>query len=76
MNVDEYQIDVAEIEELQMIGDMESLKKIFNRCKSMVVQGGQVILSRKMRSGVVERFDKISTESDLEEYRRSVFKYL
>lgn len=76
MNVEEYLIDVAEIEELQMIGDVELLKKIFSRGKSMVVQGGLVILSRKLRSGAVERFDKISTETDLEDYRRSVFKYL
>ena len=72
----EFIIDVAKIEELQMINDTDELDRIFTRAKSTVVQGENVILARKSRDGKVERFDEISTEQDLEAYRKGVFKYL
>jgi hypothetical protein len=72
----EYVINVAQVEELQMINDKDELEKIFTRAKSTIVQGGTVVLVRKSRGGKVERFDEISTEPDLKIYRTSVFKYL
>ena len=72
----EYVINVAQVEELQMIKDKDELEKIFSRAKSIIVQGGEVILARKSRDGKVERFDEISTEPDLAAYKKTVFKYL
>ena len=72
----EYVINVAEIEELQMISDKDELERIFNRAKSTIVQGGTVALTRKSRDGKVERFDELSTEPDLNTYKTTVFKYL
>ncbi|MCY7422107.1 MAG: hypothetical protein LH478_10255 [Chitinophagaceae bacterium] len=72
----EYLIDVSKIEELQMISDTKELQKIFSLSKSTIVQGGVVVLARISKSGTVERFDEISTEPDLEQYKKNVFKYL
>ncbi len=72
----EFLINVAQIEELQMINDKDELEKIFNRAKSMVIQGGTMVLARKLKDGKMERFDEITTEADLAAYKKGVFKYL
>ena len=72
----EYVIDVSKIEELQMISDLKELQKIFTLSKSTIVQGGVVVLARISKNGAVQRFDEISTEPDLEQYRKTVLKYL
>lgn len=72
----EYSINVGEIEELQMIKDTDRLDQIFARAKSTVVQGGSVFLVRHNPDGTTYNFDEISTEPDLENYKNSVFKYL
>ena len=71
-----YVIDVARIEELQTLSDKDELENIFFRAKSTVVNGEKVILVRKDKNGRSEKFDELSTEDDLENYRQRVFKYL
>lgn len=70
-----YRIDVSKIEELQTINDTEELGRIFERAKSTVVNGEAVVLGRKMGKSF-QPFDEITTLTDLDEYRQSVFKYL
>jgi len=72
----EYNINVSYIEELQNIGNTSELENILDKAKSKIVQGGIVNLVRKGTDGIISKFDQISTEDDLANYRRSVFKYL
>ena len=72
----EYLINVNEVEDLQMTSNTVELKQMFTRAKSTVIQGGTVILTRKYGDGRLENFDELTTEADLEEYRQAVFKYL
>ncbi|MDB5193914.1 MAG: hypothetical protein JWQ96_3477 [Segetibacter sp.] len=72
----EYNINVSEVEELQMIKDTTQLDQMFSRAKSTVAQGGIVILLRKNNDGTTYKFDELTTEPDLESYKESVFKYL
>lgn len=72
----EYVIDVAQIENLQTITDIDALETIFTRAKSTIVNGEKVILVRKAVDGSVQKFDEFSTLPDLEQYRKTVFKYL
>jgi hypothetical protein len=75
-NMPEYLIDVATVESLQMINDTDELDRTFTRARSTIVQGGTVVLARKSKNGSMARFDEISTEPNLEQYRLGVFKYL
>jgi hypothetical protein len=72
----EYIIDVSEIEEWQTIRDLDSLERVFQRAKSTIVNGEQVLLARHDRGGKKTPFDTLSTLDDLERYRKSVFRYL
>ena len=72
----EFLINVSEVEDLQTIANIIELEQIFARAKSTVNQGGTVVLCRKFADGQLEKFDELSTEPDLEEYRQTVFKYL
>lgn len=74
--MNEYIIDVTKIEELQTIRNLNALELIFERAKRTIVQGGTVVLVRKTAEGQTIKFDKISNENDLGEYRKTVFKYL
>lgn len=74
--MEEYIINVGEIENLQMINDIAGLDTIFQRAKRNVIGGAAVVLVRKERSGEVSRFDELSTPEDLEAYRKQVYKYL
>lgn len=71
----DYLVDVSMVEEWQMTNNRDELDKIFARCKSTIVQGGEVILARKIKNGPPERFDNISTEADLEVYRGRVYQF-
>ena len=71
-----YEIDVAKIEELQTVSDRDELENIFNRANSTLVNGETVILLRKDKSGRAQKFDELTTQEDLERYRKQVFKYL
>ncbi len=72
----EYIINVNEVEDLQMIDDLVELHQIFTRAQSTVVQGGTVILVRQNADGSSYRFDEITTEAEVENYKEKVFKYL
>ncbi len=49
---------------------------MFLKAKSMIAQGGSVILLRKNANGTTYKFDELSTEPDLDNYKQGVFKYL
>lgn len=72
----EYVIDVSRIEELQTLNDKDELAKIFFKAQSTIVNGEIVILVRKNKQGVAQKFDELSTLDDLNRYKKSVFKYL
>ena len=72
----EYVIDVGKVEELQTINNRNELETIFDRANSTIVNGEKVVLVRKQKNGKAEKFDELTTQADLEEYRKSVFKYL
>jgi len=72
----EYTINVSEVEELQTISNAAELNQMFARAQSTVVQGGTVILVRRTADGSVYKFDEITTEADIENYKQTVFKYL
>jgi GTPase involved in cell partitioning and DNA repair len=71
-----YVIDVSKIEELQTLSDKDELQNIFYKANSTIVNGEKVILVRKTKNGSSEKFDEFSTEEDLENYRKRVFRYL
>ena len=70
-----YLINVNEVENLQMTHDVDELERIFYRAKSSIVNGETVVLAR-IQNERTEKFDELTTLPDLEEYRRTVFKYL
>lgn len=72
----EFVINVAEIEELQTIRNLDALENIFSRAKSTIVNGEKVVLVRKSGRTPAQKFDELSTLEDLERYRRQTFKYL
>ncbi|HEY0057916.1 MAG TPA: hypothetical protein VGB56_02215 [Flavisolibacter sp.] len=72
----EYIINVAQIEDLQTISNTDELERIFERAKSTIVNGERVVLVRRHANGREDRFDELTTEEDLGRYRESVFKYL
>jgi hypothetical protein len=72
----DYEINVTHIEELQTIKDLGSLDRIFEQAYKTVVGGASVILVRKNGKGKAEKFDELTTEGDLGEYKSKVYKYL
>ena len=72
----EYTINVSEVEDLQTISNVAELNKMFARAQSTVVQGGTVVLVRRNMDGSVYKFDEITTEVEVENYKEMVFKYL
>lgn len=74
--MEDYTINVTEIEELQTLKDNDALDNIFTRAKSAIVNGAQVQLIRKGFGSSQEPFDSITTLEDLEKYRKGVLKYL
>lgn len=72
----EYTINVSEVEDLQTISNVAELSQMFARAQSTVVQGGTVILVRRTSDGSIYKFDEITTEADVENYKQMVFKYL
>jgi ATPase subunit of ABC transporter with duplicated ATPase domains len=71
-----YVIDVSKIEELQNLNDKGELENIFYRANSTIVNGEKVVLVRKNKNGASEKFDVITTQEDLEQFRKQVFKYI
>lgn len=74
--MENYVINVAEIESLQMINNTQALDVIFIKARRTVISGGTVLLVRKGGSGPAEKFDEINTEEDLSAYKKGVYKYL
>lgn len=74
--MEDYIINVGEIEELQTIKDIQSLDTIFDRAKRNIVGGGTAVLVRKQLSGRSDKFDELSTLDDLKNYKDKVYKYL
>ncbi len=74
--MEDYTINVTQIEELQTISNTDELDNMFTRAKSAVVNGAKVFLVRKEASGKMNKFDEIDTLEELENYRQQVFKYL
>gem|GEM_PF-929554 len=72
----DYKINVTQIEELQTISNTDELENIFTRAKSAIINGAKVILVRKEASGKENKFDEIDTLDALESYKAGVFKYL
>ena len=72
----DYTINVAQVEELQTVNNIDELSAIFMRAKSAVVNGAKVILVRKEATGQANKFDEMDTLEELEKYRNRVFKYL
>ena len=70
-----YTISVNEVEDLQMVSDTAELQKIFTRAQNIVIQGGIVVLVRTNYNGSTHEVDKITTETDLKNYRLTIFKY-
>lgn len=74
--MEDYIINLFEIEELQMINNRKQLDAIFTRAKSTIVNGAKVILLRRHPDGRSDQFDSFTTLEDLSAYRKSVYKYL
>jgi hypothetical protein len=72
----DYIINVAQIEEYQMLNDRQSLDAIFRKAQSAVVGGEVVALVRQNPNGQSYRFEEISTLEDLNEYKKNVYKYV
>lgn len=72
----EFQIDVSEIENHQTLKNIVELESIFLRARSVIRQGGAVSLIRKTLDGTTNKFDELSTDEELENYKQNVFKYL
>ena len=72
----EYKIDVTLIEELQNTSNTHALDKIFTRAKSTIVNGEKVLLERREANGRTEKFDELTTLEALDDYKRTVYKYL
>jgi hypothetical protein len=76
MSMKEYVINVSKIEDLQTLNDKDELEKIFSRAQSTIVNGEKVLLVRKNKNGKSEKFDEMSTEDELAQYRKEVFRYV
>ena len=74
--MNDYTINVTQIEELQTINNTDELETIFARAKSAIVNGASVLLVRKDASGKTAKFDEMDTLETLEDYKKGVFKYL
>lgn len=74
--MEDYIINVGQIEEMQTIKDIPGLDRIFNKAKIVIIGGGKVVLVRKQLNGHTEKFDEYSNAGDFEAYKANVYKYL
>lgn len=68
-------IDIAQIEEWQVLNDRSELEKLFGKAQSTIVNGAAVELVRNT-GGQTARFEIIDNLSDLKHYRQQVMKYI
>jgi len=71
----EYIIDITQIEELQTISNRNELDKIFGRAKQTIVNGEAVLMVRS-KNNSSEKFDELTTLEELNEFKTRVYKYL
>ncbi len=71
-----FKINVTQVEELQMTNSIAELEQIFSKAKSTIVQGETVVLVRQNTDSSTYTFDELTTEDDLDNFKRTVFKYL
>ena len=74
--MDDFIINVAKVEEWQMIKDISSLDELFQRGKRVLVGGGTVALIREQRDGTSYRFEQFTNLEDFEAYKKNIYKYL
>lgn len=74
--MEDYIINVGQVEEMQMIKDIPGLDRLFNKAKITIIGGGKVLLVRKQLNGKLEKFDEHTTLDDFESYKAGVYKYL
>lgn len=74
--MDNYVIDVTQVEELQTLSDVQELEKIMSKAKTAIVNGAEVHLVRKEKNGRSQPFDTLDTLEQLAQYKKQVFKYL
>ena len=74
--MNDYTINVAQIEEWQTLKNITELEGVFAKAKSAIVNGERVVLVRKDKAGKAAKFDDMDTLETLESYRKQVFKYL
>lgn len=74
--MNDFIVNVGQIEEWQTINNVDALENVFTRAKSAIVNGAKVILARKEASGKLNNFDEMDSLEELEKYRQQVFKYL
>ena len=74
--MDDYVINVGQVEEWQMIKDIAALDELFQRAKRVLVGGGKVALVRELRNGDSYRFEEFTNLDDFQVYRSNVYKYL
>lgn len=74
--MDEFEINVNQVEDLQITNGMMDLKQILKRAHNIIVQGGTVVLVRNNTDGSSYRVDEITTEIELKTYKDKVFKYM
>jgi hypothetical protein len=72
----DYIIEVNNIEDLQTLNEVQELEKIFEKAQSTIVNGEKVLLVRKTAASSAEKFDELSTLEQLQQYRKSVFRYI
>jgi hypothetical protein len=74
--MEDFIINVGQVEEMQIIKDLQALDEIFQRAKKNLVGGGMVILVREQRSGESWRVGELTNLEDFDEYKKRVYKYL
>lgn len=74
--MEDYIINVKNIEELQMINDVAGLDSIFQRAKVNLVGGGTVAVVRHQRDGQIDRIEEFNNLEDLAAYKKRIYKYL
>jgi hypothetical protein len=74
--MEDFIISVNKVEDWQTVKDISSLDAIFFKAKKSVTGGNAVILQRKNADGSVYKVDEISTLTDLDNYKKQVYKYL
>ena len=72
----DFEIDLARIEELQMLGDVHELDNIFQKAYIAITGGRKVVLYRRLAAINKEKIEEIETEDGLKDYKNRVYKYL